>query len=154
MVLLNGLDIERWCLKTFLGLLSSASLQVRPGHVVRQFEFTSRLMDLLCGRIPDEWGRGLWVRTEADWQVNTIRALSVSPVSKPGTNTLFGLTLNIVGFDFLYSTAPIVAEDSVFRPSQLRFRGKDRECIVELSWPPSVAHSGPVEWQWLGQRAP
>lgn len=148
-VLFNGLDLERWCLKTFLGLLSSASLQVASGVVVREVRPLFRLIDLLSGRIADEHGRGLWVRTDAQ-QVSTKRSLSVSPVWKPGTNRLSGLTLNIGGFDFLYSTAPILVEDSVFRPSQLRFRRREGLATIDLSWPPGASRSGPVEWRWSG----
>lgn len=152
MVLFNGLDIERWCLKTFLGLVSSASLQIVPGQIIRNINNISRCVDLLIGHVTDEKGRGLWIRTDADRIVKADLSLSVSPISKLGTNQLYGLTFNILGFDFLYSTAPINVENSVFRPSQIKFRSPTRLYTIKISWPPGVIHSGlSVECQWRGR---
>lgn len=148
----NGLDIERWCLKTFWGLLFSSIFQVAPGKIIKKVKNTPRMVDLLFGRVPDKWGRGLWVRTDAELLVNTALSLSVSPVSKPGTNRLFGFTLNIFGFDFLYSTAPIDVETSVFRPSEIIFDRHKSVLKIKVSWPPDLVHSGPIEWGWAGRR--
>ena len=152
--LFNGFDIERWCLKTFFGLLFSSILQASPGKIIRKVKNTPRMVDLLFGRVPDEWGRGIWVRTDAEFIVGTKLSLSVSPVLKPATNRLFGFTINIFGFDFLYSTAPINVETSVFRPSQIIFRGPKGVSKIEISWPPDLLHSGPIECNWAGRRTP
>lgn len=153
MVLFNGLDIERWCLKTFLGLISSNNLQLNLGQVIRKINNMPRCIDLLLGRVPEKLGRGLWIRTEADHMVNSDLSLAVFPISKLGTNQLFGLRFNILGFDFLYSTAPINVEDSVFRPSQIKFRSPNRLCTIKISWPPNIVHSiSSVEYHWKGRR--
>lgn len=152
LTIFNGLDIERWLLKTFWGLLFSAILQVAPGKTIKKVKNTPRMVDLLFGRIPDKWGRGLWVRTDPKLAVDTQLSLSVSPVSKPGTNQLFGFTLNIFGFDFLYSTAPINVETSVFRPSEIIFERHKSVSKIILSWPPNLSHSGPIEWCWAGRQ--
>lgn len=150
--LFNGLDIERWCLKVFLCLLFSSNLQVAPGNIIRKVKNIPRMVDLLFGNVPDEWGRGFWIRTDTELIVDTKRSLSVSPISRPGTNRLFGLTINMFGFDFLYSTAPINVETSVFRPSQIIFRLPKGDLKIEISWPSFLVHSGAIEWNWAGRQ--
>jgi hypothetical protein len=152
-VLFSGHDIERWCLKTFLGLLASHNLQSSPGQVVRYVHGIPEAVELLFGRVPDTRGRGLWVRGDARHIVNADPRLVVSPVTKEGTDELRGLTLNIHGFDFVYSTAPIDVRASVFRPSYLKFHRPDCVAIIELSWAPGVPHSDTAEWHWERKRA-
>lgn len=150
--LFNGADIERWLLKTFWGLLFSTNLQIAPGKAIKKVKNSPRIVDLLFGRVPNAWGRGLWVRTDPKLIVDTELLLSVSPVSKPGTNQLFGFTLNIFGFDFLYSTAPINVETSVFRPSEINFKRHKSVSKIIISWPANIVHSGQIEWRWAGKR--
>jgi hypothetical protein len=152
MVLFNGIDIEKWCLKIFLGFISSANFQAVQGQVIRQINNMPECVNLLLGNVPDKAGRGLWIRTEPGQNVKATPSLKVSPIFKIGTNQLYGLTFNIFGFDFLYSTAPINAEDSVFRPSQIMFRSPSRLCRIEISWPTNVIHSGSsVIFNWKGR---
>jgi hypothetical protein len=153
-VLFNGHDIERWCLKTFLGLLAAGILQIAPNQVIRQVYFPPQVVDLLFGRVADEWGRGLWIRTDPQRLVSTDLALSVSVVSRPGTIRLTGLTFNLFGFDFAYLTTLIPVEDSVFRPSHFRFHRPDGVYTIEFLWAPGVPHSGPVECHSSGRATP
>lgn len=151
MVLFNGFDIERWFFKTFLGLISSASLQLVHGHVVRNIDNMHKCVDLLLGDVPDEFGRGLWIRTKSNG-IKTDLSFAVSPIYKPKTNHLGGLHFNFLGFDFLYSTLPLNAEESVFRPSQIMFRSPSRLRTIEISWPPNVIHSGSsIMLNWRGR---
>jgi hypothetical protein len=153
-VLLNGHDLERWCLKTFLGLLAAGILKSGPGQVIRRVSVQSEVIDLFFGLVAEEWGRGMWIRTDPKRSVNTELAISGLPVWNQATNQVFGLAFNFFGFDFLYSTAPITAEDSVFRPSHIKFRRPDGVYTIELSWAPGVLHSGPVEYNWRRRGAP
>jgi len=109
------------------------------------------MVDLLFGRVPGAWGRGLWVRTDPKLLVDTDLSLSLSPVSKPGTNQLFGFTLNIFGFDVLYSTAPINVETAVFRPSGINFKRDKSVSKIIISWPANIVHSGQIEWHCAGE---
>jgi hypothetical protein len=153
-VLFSGHDLERWCLKTFLGFLAAGVLQSSPGQAIRRVNVSPQVIDLFFGRVADEWGRGLWVRTDPQRPVSTELALSLSPMCNQVTGGLFGLTFNFFGFDFACSTAPIALGDSVFRPSHLKFHRPGGLCTIELSWALGVPHSGPVEWDWVGQNAP
>ena len=153
-VLFSGHDLERWCLKTFLGLLAAGVLHSGPGQVIRRLDSYSQVIDLFFGRVADEWGRGLWVRTDPQRPVNTELAISGVAMWNQATNQVFGLTFNFFGLDFLYSTAPIAVDDSAFRPSHLKFHRPGGLCTIELSWNPGVPHSGPVEFGWVGRGTP
>jgi len=150
-VLFSGHDLERWCLKTFLGLLAAGILQSGPGQAIRRVHISPQIIDLFFGRIADEWGRGLWVRTHSLRPVHTELAISCMPVWNQVTNQVLGLTFNFFGFDFAFSTTPTAVDDSVFRPSHLKFHRPGGLCTIELSWAPGVPHSGPVEWDWGGR---
>jgi hypothetical protein len=153
-VLFNGHDLERWCLKTFLGLLATGSMYGGPGQVIRRVSASPHVLDLFFGRVDDVWGRGLWVRTDPRRPVNTELAISGAAVVNHANHQVLGLTFNFFGFDFAFSITPATVEDSVFRPSQLKFRRPGGLCTIELSWAPGVSHSGSVEFNWRGRGAP
>jgi hypothetical protein len=153
-VLFSGHDIERWCLKTFLGLVAAGILQSSLGQVIRRVVVSSEVIDFFSGRVADEWGRGMWIRTDPQRSVHTELAISGLPIWNQATNQVFGTTFNFFGFDFLYSTAPITAADSVFRPSHIKLRRPNGIYTIELSWAPGVLHSGPVEYNWRRRGAP
>ena len=150
-VLFSGHDVERWCPKTFLGLMAAGTLKSGPGQVIRRVSVSPQVIDLFFGRVLDEWGRGLWVRTDPQHTVNTELAISCEAVVDRATNQVLGLTFNFFGFDFAFSIVPTTVDDSVFRPSHLKFHMPGGLYTIELSWAPGVPHSGPVEWDWGGR---
>jgi hypothetical protein len=153
-VLLSGHDVERWCLKTFLGLMAAGILRSDPGQVIHRVNVHSEVVDLSFGRIADEWGRGLWVRSDPQRVVNIEYAISMGPVLDLATNRIFGLTFNFFGVDFVFAIAPFSVANAVFRPSQFIVRRPGGICTIEFSWAPGVPHSGPVRYDWLGRGTP
>jgi hypothetical protein len=148
MVLFSGHDIERWFLKTFLGLLVSHNLENSHGQIIGSARNIPDAVKLLFGRIPDTWGRGLWVRGDDRVIVDANRRLIASPVTMEGTKGLFGLYLNIHGFEFHYLTSPYPMPNHVFRPSHLKFHRPDCVADIELSWAPDAPRSDAAEWYW------
>lgn len=130
----NGLDVERWLLKTFYGLLYSKNLQVDHYESLRA-EIDKKCIDLLNGIVPHADSRGLFLRTEINHQVMSKRVLTVSPIINRFKSNIQGITINVFGFDFLLSTCPIIVEHSKYRPDYIIFSTPRDTRVIHLIWP-------------------
>ena len=129
----NGRDIERWMLKTLYGMLASRILQAELGERIK-VDIDTRCVDLLYEKIPFSPGRGLFVRTEVGHTIHTEKSIGVQPVTDRSKRTLNGLRFNMVGFDFLLTTSPVKAENSVFRPGYIVFSSHTGTKVIHLYW--------------------
>ncbi len=130
----NGLDIERWLLKTLYGLLDSKNLQIEPNERLRA-EIDEKCIDLLNGTVPHADKRGLFLRSEINTQITTKRILSISPIINKLKQNIQGITINMFGFDFLLSTCPINVENSKYRPNYIVFSTPRDSRVIHLVWP-------------------
>jgi hypothetical protein len=135
----NGRDIERWMLKTIYGMLASKLLQPRFGMRIGA-DVDSMCVDLLYDRVPFVPGRGLFIRTEIGHTVATEKSISVQPATNNVEQTINGLRLNIVGFDFLLTTCKTDAEKSAFRPGYIVFAWENQFKVIHLFWTDSGPH--------------
>lgn len=132
-VVLNGRDVERWMLKCLFGLVASRNLQSSQGEMV-DTEITHRCVELLHDDVPFETGRGFYIRTDYPSAVQAVSEISVSPLINPSKATLQGLTMSIMGLDFLASTCPISVDGGHFRPSVICFCRPHSTRAIKLHW--------------------
>lgn len=130
----NGLDIERWLLKTFYGLLYSKNLQIDINESL-QANIDAKCIDLLYGNVPHADNRGLFIRTQINHTVKSDRILAISPIINKVKSNIQGITINIFGFDFLFSTCPINVEHSEYRPNFIVFKTLRDTRVIHLIWP-------------------
>lgn len=140
----NGVDIERWMLKSLFGLLASESLQVAHG-VPLHAEITPQCISLLNGTVAHANQRGMFVRAEPGHTLTTERSVTVFPVTNNQKQNLQGLGVNILGFDFLCSTCPINVDEAVYRPSYLVFKTSKDYRIIHFVWPEPESNAV-LEW--------
>jgi hypothetical protein len=132
-VVLSGRDVERWMLKCLFGLVASQSLQSSQGRAVSA-DITDQCVQLLHDQVPFEEGRGLYLRTAYPSTVQAVTQIGASPLINEAKAKLQGITMSILGFDFLVSTCPIRVEGGVFRPSVICFSRPHSTRVIRLHW--------------------
>lgn len=132
-VVLNGRDVERWMLKCLFASMASRNLQSKSGESLTA-DITHRCVQLLYDDVPFEAGRGLYVRTDYPSAVRAIPKISISPLLNRSKATLQGLTMSIMGLDFLTSTCPIRVDGGYFRPTVICFCRPQSTRVIKLHW--------------------
>jgi len=129
-----GEDIERWMLKTTLGMI--AARQIRTKTNVALPEINSVFIDILYGRseFPEKAGM-YFTPTET---THHIPSFSFLPKTHPQTGAVLAaeLTFNNFIFNLLLATPDYPEHWGIHRPRTLIFRdeGKRVDKTIEISW--------------------
>ncbi len=130
----DGSGVERWILKTVLGLVHSGQIRQQSGL---PFGTHSKCAELLCvphARWPTGWG--LYVSTKAS-KVYHSSSFELLPRHNPDTGVLLALDLKFNGIQmhFLMGRPDLPSSFGTHRPGALVFRKGSVASIIELSWP-------------------
>lgn len=130
----DGLQMERWVLKTLLGLVRSGQIKQQSGEL---FTLKVKCLELLCkpaARWPLGWG--LYVATPAE-MVHHSSSFELLPVSNPDTGEILavGLKFNGIAMNFLMGKPGHPAAFGVRRPRRLIFVAGPIKSQIELLWP-------------------
>ena len=137
----DGAHVERWVLKTVLGLVKSGQIKQRSGE---PFGLKSKCLELLClpaARWPLGWG--LYVATPTG-KVHHSSSFELLPQHNPETGELLaiGLKFNGIAMTFLMGKPGQQAAFGVRRPSKLIFEKGAVKSEIVFSWP--ARRAGPT----------
>lgn len=140
---IDGSCIERWILKTLLGLAHSGQIKQRSGEL---FKIKPECVNLLCvphARWPHGWG--LYFATPST-KIHHSLSFELIPKSHPETGELLALGLKFNGIEmhFLMTTPDQPQSFGVLRPAVLRFRKGSVVSTIRFSWPRRKAGSAIV----------
>lgn len=130
----DGSAVERWIVKTVLGLVNSGQIKQQSGI---PFNTQPKCLELLCvphARWPTGWG--LYVSTPAAKMYHS-SSFELLPTHDPDTGKLLTLDLKFNGIQmhFLMGKPDDPALLGVHRPQALKFLKGSTTSIIELSWP-------------------
>lgn len=131
---IDGDHVERWVLKTVMGLVTSGQIKQQSGEA---FKVKSKCLDLLClpaARWPLGWG--LYV-TPAVGNIYHSSSFELLPQANPETGEILclGLKFNGIAMNFLMGKPGSQAAFGVRRPSKLIFQKGAVESSIALGWP-------------------
>ena len=129
----DGCQVERWMLKTIIGLIKSGKIVQKSGE---PFKIRNRCLALLCepsARWPVGWG--LYVATPAG---NTYHSRSFELIpqhnSKTGELVALCLKLNGIAMNFLMGRPGRQSDFGIRRPSKLIFEKGAIKSELVLNW--------------------
>ena len=130
---IDGAYLERWAIKTVMGMVSSGQIQQRNGA---PFRVKDKCFALLCSseaRWPRGWGLYL---AEAAGQIFHSSSFELLPMhdERDGTLLAIGLKFNGISLNFLMGDPDSKGRAGIFRPAALRFKKGEVECEIALSW--------------------
>jgi hypothetical protein len=130
-VLFSGADIERWILKTAVGLAVA-------GQIPHQIDIETAV-PMLFGESDFAPMRGLYFSTTAGERVYHSGSVGFDPLTDPRTNTIVAFRAIVRGFTFTLMLGRPDAPHAwgTYRPRTLVFRSADgiARKFLELSWP-------------------
>lgn len=131
--IVDGSHVERWVLKTVLGLVKSKQIKQRSGE---PFKLKSKCLELLC-RPAARWplGWGLYVATPIG-KIHHSSSFELIPQHNPDTGELIalGLKFNGIAMNFLMGKPGQQAAFGIRRPSKLIFEKGAVKSEILLSW--------------------
>jgi hypothetical protein len=144
----DGSAVERWILKTILGLVHSGQIHQHSGA---PFGVHPKCAELLCvphARWPAGWG--LYVSTTTS-KVYHSSSFELLPRHNPESGVLLALDLKFNGIEmhFLMGRPDAPGSFGVHRPGALIFQKGSVVSVIELAWPRREA-SPPVRLTHAG----
>lgn len=131
--IIDGSHVERWVLKTVIGLVKSEQIKQRSGE---SFKLKRKCLELLC--LPSAlWplGWGLYIDTPIG-QIYHSSSFELLPQHNPETGELLvlGLRFNGIAMNFLMGKPDQQAAFGIRRPSQLIFEKGTVKSEISLTW--------------------
>lgn len=144
----DGSGLERWALKTLIGLVESQQIRQESGQ---PFSYDSLCLRLLC--LPGErWplGWGLYAAIP-DGHVYHSASFELTPQFDPGTGKILALALkfNGIGMRLVIGKADNPGSIGIHRPSALVFKKGTVTAVVQMSWN-KVKPGSPVVYSHVG----
>lgn len=131
--IVDGAHIERWTLKTILGLVKSEQIKQRSGE---PFGLKAKCLELLCSPIA-RWplGWGLYVATPES-KVYHSSSFELLPQHHPETGELLalGLKFNGIAMNFLMGKPEKSTAFGIHRPSKLIFEKGPIKSDIAFNW--------------------
>lgn len=133
-LLVNGQDVERWCLKVMLGGLFSGNMRV-PGAAVKDVPSDRSRVEFLFGDRAELPRWGLFVLNPVEPIASgaaylTVTVLNVGP-------TPAGLLLQLNGLQLAFTPVNVefpLATSRVFRPAELQISTEQGLRTIAFSW--------------------
>lgn len=132
--IVDGSHLERWVLKTILGLVMSGQIKQRS---CEPFGLKSKCLSLLClpdARWPLDWGLYVATSTEKIYHSSSFELLPQYN-SETGEILALGLKFNGIAMTFLMGKPDQKGAFGVRRPSKLIFEKGVVKSEIALSWP-------------------
>ena len=130
---LNGAYVERWILKTMIGLVESNQVMAKSG---RPYCYKEECIRLLCSPFrtwPNGWG--LYFSLPSG-PVHHSRSFEFVPLSNPDTDQILAVNLkfNGIGAVLVMGKADRPAEFGTLRPANLVFKRERATSIISFDW--------------------
>lgn len=158
LVLFNGTDIERWMLKTTLGILWAGIARVKPGQPIRDLRMGQSTVRLLlhCEEWRAEAGLGLYFLLNKDKTVVERDQVAFRPVVNTKKNEIIGGELAFRGLEFIIGTSPEIRQYSamnraLYRPYSFSSGRHEAKREILFSWNDGRPHR-PVFLTFTGER--
>ena len=145
-LLLNGLDVERWLLKTLCGLICSGSIELQGIAQPREWRPPIEWLQIIFGVLPMPDGYGLHLMNQPGERGELIPQFSFACLSR-APDTVLGLAVSIVEKRFLLAMTRSregLLSTSLLRPAIIRSSNGLNEDLMLMSWE-GVADRGLVE---------
>jgi len=126
----SGLDIERWMIKVYCGLVAAGKIRSSSGQVLQRSALPSYLLDALLGNCPLPSPLGLYQHTFVG-QTLKLGGLSIGTIKlTDGSNGVGGLMLSLGPMNFVLITSTAFGqafkEPSWYRHQTLVWNVKQR----------------------------
>ncbi len=145
-VLLNGHDIERWCLKLLCGAACSGMVQLR-GIAPKVWLPPRQWLDVLFDEERIRRPQGLYFVSEANATFVPADAVSLVPLTS--NDAPAGVRLGLSGFNFVFAGAELRPAQGTHRLHDLRVRSAAGvEKVVAMRWRPGEAEPTNVVVAW------
>lgn len=138
--LFNGNDIERWMLKTLIGLGFSGNLQSQR-HTIRNWKPDLLWVDILVGKeqMPKDFGLYVTGNVGHQSELNLKRGFEIAPLSNQ--NFVYGAIISLCGlsFTFVMVQPPLnkkgtILEHQLYRPGEMLFTHKQLLSTLYFHW--------------------
>jgi hypothetical protein len=137
--LFSGHDIERWMLKTLLGMAAGKNLANERRPLRGDFDPDVDVADLLQN--PASWKRpaGLYFTQRLGAQFKSETDLQLAPLSRLENDSIVGLLMGLQGFQVtLLATPSVILEDAglmnaVYRLERLNFLMQSKH-FIQVCW--------------------
>lgn len=131
---IDGSYVERWLLKTILGLVHSGQIKQPSGELFKTKPACANLLCVPHARWPHGWG--LYVATPST-KVHHSSSFELVPKHQPESGELLALGLKFNGIEmhFLMGKPDQPQAFGVLRPCAFIFKKNSVVSKVELSWP-------------------
>jgi hypothetical protein len=133
-VIINGADIERWCLKALAGLAMGGTVTsdaFEPGAPWVEILFGARMW-------PAGWGLHIFPRSDVQY---AFAGVEIEVLIHPQEGWVLAGTFDVAGLRLLLSLGQ--SNQSMFRPAGVHFRrlGSSAVKTMTFSWPRPPEHS-------------
>jgi hypothetical protein len=136
----EGDDLERWMLKTFVGGLFSGNFLVGPGKTTKGNYPPRDWLEILFrgAEFPDAVGLYWLIGTPGRVLTANEEVLQLEPICAQGSEVISGMRVRFFGFDFVLAMDRILPggsglfENVAYHPAGLRVEGSDTR--IKLDW--------------------
>jgi hypothetical protein len=130
---IDGTHIERWIMKTLVGLVESGQIRQKSGA---PFQYRKKCLELICSasaRWPLGWG--LYAAKSAG-QIYHSSSLELLPKHNPATGELLAAALKLNGFEmnFLMGKPDHPQSFGVYRPRSMLFEKAGITSSIRFEW--------------------
>jgi hypothetical protein len=131
---IDGLHVERWLLKTMIGLVESSQIKPRSGGV---FSYKERCLRLLCD-VKHRWplGWGIYFPEPAE-AIHHSSSFELRPMSNPANGELLALEVKLNGFPMKLAMGKPNSPKTfgAWRPAKITLDSGVASHEIDFVWP-------------------